>query len=167
MNASKVIPDHATAIEVEDIGIFNAGPVPGNLADVAGQSPVSEVMTLSEAVINLGLSERTIRRRLKAGLLQSTKDESGKLLIICQAMPGTTPDTARQVATATWQPFDTEKLWQLLSEYRQQVQDQAGKIETLRARNGYLEAQLETKIALLEDRNRVWWRRLWDWLKGS
>ena len=168
--ARNVEHDHVAAIDVEDVGIFDAGQMPGTLPGAAGQPPVTEMMTLSEAVARLGISERTIRRRLKAGTLQSTHDENGKLLIACQAQcrttPGAAPDTARQMPVIEWSSSENEKLWQFLDDYKHQVQEQAEKIETLRARNGYLEAQLEFKTTLLEDHSKPWFRRFWKWFTG-
>jgi len=164
--AQNVSHDHSAAVDVEDVGIFDAGHVPGSLPGDAGQAPVTELMTLSEAIIKLGISERTIRRRLKAGMLQAAKDEKGKLLIACQAMPGTLPDSARHMPVTDWTTSDNDRLWQWLEDYKHQVQEQAAKIETLRARNGYLEAQLEVKTALLEDHNKPWLRRFWNWFMG-
>lgn len=159
--------DHEAAVDVEDVGIFDAGHVPGVLPGDVGHLPVTELMTLSEAVVRLGISERTIRRRLKAGTLQSVKDDKGKLLIACQAVPGNLPDNARHLPVTDWTTDNNDRLWQWLEDYKQQVQEQAAKIETLRARNGYLEAQLEVKTALLEDDNKPWLRRFWSWFTGG
>ena len=120
--------------------------------DNAGHIPFVKILPLAEAMIQLRLSERSIRRRVKSGALETQKDENGRLFIVCPALPGTTPvalpDTAGHPPEPARQSPDNDRLWQL-------VQEQASKIEILTTRNGYLHHQVESQqeqIKLLTDR---------------
>lgn len=154
--------DHCSTIEIDGIEIFDVPSIAGHLPGNAGHPPDTETLPLAEAMIRLNLSERSIRRKLKAGKLESAKDNSGRLLIICPAPPGITPvippDNAGHPPELARQTPDNDRLWQL-------VQDQASKIEILTTRNGYLQHQIESQreqIKLLTDSQYKpsWWLRL-------
>ncbi len=162
--------DHCSTIEIDGIEIFDDPNTAGHLPGNAGHPPDTETLSLAEAMLRLKLSERSIRRKLKAGKLESAKDSNGRLLIVCPALPGVTPvilpDNAYHLPEPDKQAPDNDRLWQL-------VQEQASKIEILTTRNGYLQHQIESQqeqIKLLTDSQHKpsWWHKVRSWItKGS
>jgi hypothetical protein len=145
----------------------------GNDIPIDSVGQVIEQLSLSEAAIRLGVSERTIQRRISKGLLRSQKDEQGKVFVYCPTVSDTISVETRQDTTSADSVgqsnfvsdtmSDNDRLWQL-------VREQASKLEALTTRNGYLQAMLEereSEIKLLTDsqHKQPWWRRLTSWIK--
>lgn len=143
------------------------------------QNDVDSIVTwtLYEAADNLGVSTRTILRRLKNGLLHGHKI-SGTFGPEWRIMP---PDSTEQTVIRSSDPVmstantaQDSTIDKALSKYAehllQLVEEKNLQLLKLSTRNGYLEAQLEIKdkeIALLEDHSRrSWWHRSWCWFLG-
>lgn len=132
---------------------------------------IEQVWTVDEAAANLGISAKTVLRRLQKGTLKGHKvpGQFGLEWRVAQDTPGQ-QSTAAQDRT----PQDTGELIQLqvkldlmsseLRELRQQLQGAS-------FRNGYLQAQLEQRdqeIKLLTDsqHKRGWWTSFCSWFLG-
>ena len=119
-----------------------------NEGDTTRQSATStRRMSLREAADYWRVSERTIQRRIRSGILGSFKDESGRVFV--------TPDKARQPerqgATTSDTRDDRERQTAKMPDVLERL---TAKLEAANWRNGYLEAQAESckeQIKLLPD----------------
>jgi hypothetical protein len=145
---------------------------------VNGQIDSVLYWTLQEAADNLGVSTRTILRRLKTRVIQGHKIAGGsgpewrivptdenEQTVIRQSgpvMPGVKPCPDRTL---------DEALSKYAEHLLQLVEEKNVRLLQLSMQNGYLQGQLDTtqeKIRLLEDRaQRPWWRGVWSWLWGQ
>jgi hypothetical protein len=141
--------------------------------DTVGQV-LSEKVSLTEAAIRLGVSERTIHRRITRGQLTAEKDSDGRVHVICPSPVGTVsvnvgqePDSIDRLSDIVGQgdrKSNQDQLWDL-------VRQQGAKIEALTCRNGWLESQLHEReqdikeLKLLSDsqHRRGAWSRFWSW----
>lgn len=168
MKTERITDDdrYESALEIDGIEIFEPDIVP----DIAGQEPDTagqlEAVPITEASARLGVSERTIRRRIRGGKLATKKDCDGRTLVLCPAAPDTaeqTPDSVKQMPDSN---RHEERIDPLVTELM-------AKLEVLTYRNGYLEAQLENhreQIKLLTDseHNKTgWWKRFCNWITGG
>lgn len=162
------------------------------LTRLTGQSDMSEV-TVSEAAKLLGISERSVWRRIRQKKL-NTRIEHGRTIVsLCQSdMSVTPPDTSVDVAidvspNAAAQADTSDRSLVLIAEL-------AAKLEGATYRNGFLEAQLEAaneQMKLLPDlqtraleseslrseiaqlkaelelQKRTRWQRFIGWLTGN
>jgi len=156
--------------------------------DMAATPPASDVgMTPAQAAAYLGISERTVQRRLKQGILQGYKVDTGRgevWRVVLDDMAAT-PTVPRDVMVATAARADVtptgvaEFAHAVIDELRQEYRDE---LEHLRRENQQLAGQLgftqaklqeaERTVALLmapkddpapepaaETERRPWWRR--------
>ncbi len=158
--------------------------------DMAATTPASDVgMTPAEAAALLGISERTVQRRLKQGALQGYKLDTGRgevWRVVLDDM-AVTPTAPRDVMVATAPRADVtptavaEFAHAVIDELRQEYRDE---LEQLRRENQQLAGQLgftqaklqeaERTVALLmapkdepapeppAQPERPWWKRLWS-----
>jgi len=129
-------------------------------------------VSVSEAAKLLGITERSIWRRIRAGKLQSELCDGKTIVNVRQSDAGlTTPtdvtDTPLTISTcqSDTSGHQLEKLLELLREKDRELQ-------AATYRNGYLEAQLENQkeqIKLLTDsqHKKAWWARFCSWFAGS
>lgn len=156
-------------------------PVQSRTSDTVGHV-VGEKISITEAAIRFGVSERTIQRRIRRGKLGIEKDDSGRVLVVCPTEPDNSSvkvgqvsddssDQVGQMTTSVGQDFmisDNEQLWKM-------VREQASKIEALTTRNGWLESQLHEReediqeLKLLTDSQHKsgWWPRFCAWFLGK
>jgi hypothetical protein len=143
------------------------------MSDTVGQV-IGEKVSITEAAIRLGVSERTIQRRITRGQLTTEKDAAGRVHVICPTHPDTLTVNVGQPANTDGQLSDTvghnegtsdhDQLWDM-------VRGQAAKIEALTARNGWLESQLheresdikELKLLTDSQHKRGFWARFGSW----
>jgi len=148
------------------------------------QSSTTDLCTIEVAAKYLGVSARTILRRLQKGTLPGCK-VPGQFGLewrvqLNQQEVRPAQDISMVVAStgqATWadqdnlrqtKPDDAEIL---VKELRSRVSELEDKLEGATYRNGYLEAQLEGRdkeIKLLTDSQHkpAGWRKFWSWFTG-
>jgi hypothetical protein len=143
------------------------------MSDTVGQV-IGEKVSITEAAIRLGVSERTIQRRITRGQLVTEKDAAGRVYVVCPTQSDTLSVSVGQPTSVDSQQSDTvghsesksdqDQLWEM-------VRTQATKIEALTARNGWLESQLherqedikELKLLTDSQNKRGWWARFASW----
>ena len=143
-------------------------------SDAAATSPDGTLLSLAAAASRLGVSESTIRRRVKAGTLPHIQVEQGRRVIWripAHAIPDTsaTPPgvndtsggTNGVTATPGLTPPAVARLLDLVERQQEQVAQLSGQV-------GFLQAQVQerdTQIKLLQappdEPTRRWWRKVW------
>ena len=164
-----------TFFEASDKGVMTVTPDAGTTLDTDAES--TRFWTLSEAADNLGLSSRTILRRLKSGALKGTKVQGPNgpewRISPVTASTSTTTDTATTVRTVTADavPTDDRTLATLVKVIADQSEQLRLQAEHLQAATYLIQnqqnqiAEQAMQIALLEDkrRHRKWWQRAAAW----
>jgi hypothetical protein len=153
-------------------------PDPNLSSDITAEGTM--MWTLQDAAENLGLSTRTILRRLKSGAIQGYKvtglngpewrikpqdDQSVEGEAVMPSVKTVTSDTPSSPDTSH-DSYVVDLNKQLL----QQVQSLAYKNGMLEAQLNQREQQLEErdqKILLLTDSQRSWWSRFSNWFLGK
>jgi hypothetical protein len=146
--------------------------------DNAGQ--VYQRLSLAEAAVHFGVSERTIQRRIAKEALRSEKDDQGKVFVFCPTLSDTIYVSDNISPTEQTEFFEkpggsetghteSDTVRQVDTGFVRHLMD---KLEAATYRNGYLEAQLaqkETEIKLLTDSSRRsgWWHRFSAWFVGQ
>jgi excisionase family DNA binding protein len=150
-------------------------------------SPSHVGVTPAEAAAILGISERTVQRRLKRGNLKGYKVDTGRgevwrvMLDAVTDTPTDRPDAVVVTATPTADvtaPSVAEFAHAIIDELRQEYRDELKRLhrenQQLAGQLGFTQAKLqeaEKTIALLqapkdeqpaevEEKPRSWWRRL-------
>lgn len=145
-------------------------------AEVAPQGPTKsdpQGIPPAEAAEKLGVSERTVLKRLRKGTLKGFKAQSKyglKWFVLSDQVPevvhGTTQDGPEEDPQADLSTQDF-----LIEDLKSRNRELEEKIYSLTFRNGYLESKLEERestIKLLEDKsNSSWFLRTWRWFIGS
>lgn len=144
-----------------------------------------ELCTIEDAAKYLGVSARTILRRLQKGTLPGCKvpGQFGlewRVQLIQQEVRPAQDISSINVSPSQARGADQDNLRQsmpdsaeiLIRELRSRVSELEDKLEGATYRNGYLEAQLEGRdkeIKLLTDsqHNRGWWARFNSWFMGA
>lgn len=161
-------------LESDDVTASDSSqPATVTMSDTVGQV-IGEKVSITEAAIRLGVSERTIQRRITRGQLATEKDAAGRVYVICPTQSDTVSVNVGQSSDTDSQQSDTvghnegrsdqDQLWEM-------VRAQATKIEALTARNGWLESQLherqedikELKLLTDSQHKRGWWARFASW----
>lgn len=197
--AANVVRSEVVSIEgMEDLlsgqGIPEAGlsdrevrPTDGKCLAQAypGQSTGVQLKTIDEASKQLGLSPRTILRRLQKGTLPGCKvaGQFGlewRVKLTQQEVSAVQAIEAVEVGPGQHNQTEQDKPGltsrdqsdMLIGELRQRIRDLEDKLEGATYRNGYLESKLEQrdeKIKLLTDsqHKRSGWSRFWIWFTGG
>jgi hypothetical protein len=161
-------------LESDDVTVSDSPQTTRTMSDTVGQV-VGEKVSITEAAIRLGVSERTIQRRITRGQLLTEKDAAGRVyVVVCPTQSDTVSVSVSQSSNIDGQQSDTvgqnesksdqDQLWEM-------VRAQATKIEALTARNGWLESQLherqedikELKLLTDSQHKRGWWARFGSW----
>lgn len=161
---------HGEVIDVENIEIFESGSqfsesLPSLPNEVA---KLTNSLTIKEAARVLGISQNSVRAKLKSGTLSGCKvkgptGEQWRVELTKVTSELTKPT---KEVTKTIEPPQNVEVLRLL----EIIEKQNHRLEAASGQIGYLQAQLENSqdaIKLLEDRSRKsWWSRLWDSLKA-
>lgn len=161
-------------LESDDVTVSDsAQTTTETMSDTVGQV-IGEKVSITEAAIRLGVSERTIQRRITRGQLATEKDAAGRVYVTCPTQSDTVSVNVGQSSGTDGHPSDSvgrnesksdqDQLWEM-------VRSQAAKIEALTARNGWLESQLherqedikELKLLTDSQHKRGWWARFGSW----
>lgn len=161
-------------LETDDVTVSDSvQAATRTMSDTVGQV-IGEKVSITEAAIRLGVSERTIQRRITRGQLVTEKDAAGRVYVVCPTQSDTLSVSVGQPTSVDSQQSDTvghsesksdqDQLWEM-------VRTQATKIEALTARNGWLESQLherqedikELKLLTDSQNKRGWWARFASW----
>jgi excisionase family DNA binding protein len=138
-----------------------------NVSTVQGNIENTDDWTVEEAADYLGLSAKTIRRRLRDGSLQGHKiwGTNGPCWRV-SALEGKVHGTVDDVSLRG-SPSDPSTDGQM-SIVLGLMETQSSKLEAALVEIGSLRAQLDEKertLRLIEDkRQQVWWRRAWSWM---
>ena len=120
-------------------------------------------LTMSDTVATLGVSERTIQRRVKAGRLETKLDANGHKLIFLsdEELSTLVGDNDRQI--------EADKLRAEIASLKAQLEEKDAMISVLQERLAVADQQLErqqilslNQQRLLEQANEPFWRR---WFK--
>jgi excisionase family DNA binding protein len=130
---------------------------------------VTVTLTPAEAAVRLGVSERTIWRRIKAGKLDTEHTTDGVRVLLTDAVSVNDRQVSDR-ATDSPQP-ELMKALEMVSELTRRNEQLAGQV-------GFLQAKMQDQdrqIALLmapkdepapeppaEPERRPWWKRLWS-----
>ena len=126
-------------------------------------------VSLTEACQSLGISESTLRRRIKGGKIESKVEDSRRLVFINSGIQPFNIDSQMKVSTSDF----IEKLKEELEQLRQELDRRNEQIETLQKQLG--ESQKATEEAshrhdtvvmqmtkLLEYHQQPFWRKLFS-----
>lgn len=173
--------DGASTAGLEDIfGVENSeGQVSPALVVVEAEDTPHQGWTVFEAARNLGVSEKTVLRRLQRGTLAGRKiaGQFGLEWRVYNTAQDSTihTDSHGQPRTASVAVQDKTGLDirdQAINELKNELTALRNQLEGAIYRNGYLEAKLEerdTTIKLLTDSQHglTWWRRVRSWFIGK
>jgi len=180
----KLKADHLTVEGLEHV--LEAADIGGDLSPgdsvTPGASP-GDIWTLDDAMKHLGITKRTVLRKLKSGELVGYKVPGpfGQEWRIYPSDKG--DDKTGDMSPADMSPGDlpiSPPDTALIEELRRQVNDLKAENISLQKelqaaswRNGYLESQAEShqsQIKLLTDSQHKgdgWWRKTWRWFLGG
>jgi predicted DNA-binding transcriptional regulator AlpA len=121
-------------------------------------------LSVHEAAKALGITERSIWRRIRAGKLQA-KLQDGKTIVSLRQSDVQLTD---QSPSVTVPPGQTDASDHYLEQLLTLLHDKDRELQAASFRNGYLEAQLESQkeqIKLLTDSQHraSWWARFKTW----
>ncbi len=135
---------------------------------------VTDALTPAEAAVRLGVSERTVWRRIKAGKLQAEHTTDGVRVLLTHT--ASVDDRQASVASDTVSDAVTDSLQPELMKALDMVSELTRRNEQLAGQVGFLQAKMQDQdrqIALLmapkdepapeppaEPERRPWWRRL-------
>lgn len=175
--------DHLTVEGLEHV--LKTGDTGGDLSpgdSMAPGDPPGDMWTLDDATRQLGVTKRTVLRKLKNGELAGYK-VPGPFGQEWRIYPGDkSGDTAGDLSPAIESPGDlgvSPPVPSLVEELRRQVNELKSENQSLQKelqaaswRNGYLESQVQSQdmqIKLLTDsQHKVgWWRRFCSWALGQ
>ncbi len=153
---------HGAVIDVENIEIFESGSqFSESLPSLPNEvTKLTNSLTIKEAARVLGISQNSVRAKLKSGALSGckVKGPTGEQWRVELTKP-------TKEVTKTIEPAQNMEVLRLL----EIIEKQNHRLEAASGQIGYLQAQLENSqdtIRLLEDRSRKsWCRRLWDSVK--
>ncbi|MBA4078270.1 MAG: hypothetical protein C0508_24800 [Cyanobacteria bacterium PR.023] len=161
---------HGEVIDVENIEIFESGSqFSESLPSLPNEATkLTNSLTIKEAARVLGISQNSVRAKLKSGALSGckVKGPTGEQWRV--ELTKVTSDLTKPTkeVTKTIEPAQNVEVLRLL----EIIEKQNHRLEAASGQIGYLQAQLENSqdtIRLLEDRSRKpWWRRLWDSFKA-
>lgn len=175
-SAKKLAADHLTVDGLEHV--LEADDIGGDLSPGDSQAtgdPPREMWTLETAMRHLGVTKRTVLRKLKTGELTGYK-VPGPYGHEWRIYPGDScDDTASDLSPPALTPGDPEQspgVTVLVEELRRQITELKSENQGLQKdlqganwRNGYLESQVQSQteqIQLLTDSrhsHRRWWHK--------
>ncbi len=161
---------HGEVIDVENIEILESGSqFSESLPSLPNEvTKLTNSLTIKEAARVLGISQNSVRAKLKSGALSGCKvkgptGEQWRVELTKVTSELTKPT---KEVTKTIEPAQNVEVLRLL----EIIEKQNHRLEAASGQIGYLQAQLENSrdtIKLLEDKSRKpWWRRLWDSFKA-
>lgn len=183
-SAEKLAADHLTVAGLEHV--LEADDTCNDLSPgdrPATGDPPSEMWTLEMAMRHLGVTKRTVLRKLKTRELTGYK-VPGPYGHEWRIYPGDSPDdTASDLSPPALTPGDPEEspgVTVLVEELRRQITELKSENQALQKalqganwRNGYLESQVQSQteqIQLLTDSehsHRRWWHRFMPYFNSS
>jgi|SRR5579884_3939546 len=182
--AEKLIPDHLTVDGLEHV--LEADDIGGDLSPGDRQAtgdPASEMWTLEAAMRNLGVTKRTVLRKLKTGELTGYKvpgPYGQEWRIYPDDSTGDISSDLSPLAPSPGDPGTSSGVTSLVDELRRQIAELKSENQALHTdlqganwRNGYLESQVQSQteqLKLLTDSQSVhrgWWHRFMSYFGGS
>jgi hypothetical protein len=131
-----------------------------------------ELLSISQAVTRLGVSEVTIRRRLRKGELKGQKRQTPQGYVWLIELPDDIPKDNKNGGNG-----EGDSLLELVAALRSQVEGQQELVDSLQAQVKIQQEELTAKNKQIEQLhvllqqaqaalpaprdNRPWWRRLW------
>ena len=162
---------HGDVIDVENIEIFESGSqVSGSLPSLPNEATkLTNSLTIKEAARVLGISQNSVRAKLKSGTLSGckVKGPTGEQWMVELTKVTSKLTKPTKEVTKAIEPAQNLEVLRLL----EIIEKQNARLEAASGQIGYLQAQLENSretVKLLEDRSRMpWWRRLLSILNAS
>lgn len=136
---------------------------------------MTKKLTIKEAITDLGMSEKTIRRRIQSGQLLAEKRGNQWLVLVNDDQnnghddqkPGQTDHPHRPSDHANEKPDPSAFISQLQSEnqYLREQVDHLTQIVAMSQKNvAMLTEQLDSSRQMISDmRQRSWWKRAFRW----
>ncbi len=147
---------------IEGFEEFFVSPRPTDTSDTVETDTTD--MSVHDAATALGITERSVWRRIRAGKLSSKLVDGKTFVSVCQSDIRLTSPAPSVTVSASQTDESDHQLDKLLTLLR----DKDRELQAASYRNGYLEAQLEaknTEIKLLTDSQHkaTWWQRFKSW----